>query len=76
MTQEGYILYLVFDNLITMRALRAASRGDHAELEISKLFEAPYVLSATGTRRYIRERQQHATSKDHVIAWLARLAYW
>ena len=45
----------------------------HAEIEISKLFEAPYVLSTTGTRHYIREHQQHATSKDHVIAWLARL---
>jgi hypothetical protein len=53
-----------------MMTLMAASSGNHSELEFSKLFEAPYVLSATGTRRYIRERQQHATSKDHVIAWL------
>ncbi len=35
---------------------------------------APYVASATGTRRYIRERQL-ATSKDHLIAWLARLRF-
>ena len=32
--------------------------GNHSELEFSKLFEAPYVLSVTGTRRYIRERQR------------------
>jgi hypothetical protein len=37
--------------------LRAASRGNGAEFEISKLFEAPYVLSVTGTRRYIGERR-------------------
>jgi hypothetical protein len=34
-------LYLVSNDL----PLRAALSGDHAELEISKVFEAPYVLS-------------------------------
>jgi hypothetical protein len=47
------ILYLVSNDLL----LRAALSGNHAELEFSKLFEAPYVPSVTGTRHYIRERQ-------------------
>jgi hypothetical protein len=37
--------------------LRAVSSGNGAEFEFYKLFEAPYVLSVTGTRRYIGERR-------------------
>jgi len=40
-----------------IRALGAASSGNHAELEFSKLFETPYVLSVMGTRHYIHECQ-------------------
>ena len=50
-----------------MIGLTAALKGNHSEFEISQQFEAPYVTSATGTRRYISERRFFT---DHVIVWL------
>ena len=43
-----------------------ASSRNLSEYETFQLLEAPYIVTVTGTRRYIRERQL-ATSKDHVM---------